>query len=74
MRLVEAVSSWRPGQSGAAAAVQRLVALGIAPDRATVLASAAAPFQGRAEATSGVISAQYGGLTATSAAILVTST
>lgn len=73
VRLVEATSAWGPGGADAGPVTARLVAQGIAPDRAATFAGATAPFRGSGpEATSGVIAVQYGGLTATSASLLVT--
>ncbi|HEY6743651.1 MAG TPA: hypothetical protein VI110_14925, partial [Lapillicoccus sp.] len=73
VRLVEATSAWGPGASEAAAVAGRLAAQGISAERAAALAAATAPFRGNSpEATSGVIAVQYGGLTATSASLLVT--
>jgi hypothetical protein len=73
VRLVEALTSWSMGQSGEAAAVARLATLRIPTAKAAELAASAESFLGSAaEATSTVISAQYGGLTATQASILIT--
>ncbi|MEO7236855.1 MAG: hypothetical protein ABIW80_15970 [Lapillicoccus sp.] len=72
-RLVESLTAWAPGQSGAGPAGDRVTATGIPADRAAALTAAAAPFlRAGDEATSRVISAQYGGLTADLASILVT--
>jgi hypothetical protein len=73
VRLVEATSAWGPGTSEAAAVAGRLGARGISAERAAAFAAATAPFRGGSpEATSRVIAVQYGGLTATSASLLVT--
>ena len=73
VRLVEATSAWGPGTSEAAAVAGRLGARGISAERAATFAAATALFRGGSpEATSGVIAVQYGGLTATSASLLVT--
>ncbi len=73
VRLVESLTAWAPGQGGAGATGDRVRATGIPADRATALTAAAAPFlRAGDEATSRVISAQYGGLTADLASILVT--
>jgi hypothetical protein len=73
VRLVEATSAWGAGGSGEAAVAAKLTAQGISGARAATFAAATAPFRGASpEATSGVIAVQYGGLTATSASLLVT--
>jgi hypothetical protein len=73
VRLVEATSSWGPGGADQAAVAARLTAQGVAGPRAAAFAAATAPFRGTSpEATSGVIAVQYGGLTATTASLLVT--
>jgi hypothetical protein len=73
VRLVEATSAWGPGASDEAAVAGRLAAQGISAERAAAFAAATARFRGgSSEATSGVIAVQYGGLTATSASLLVT--
>jgi hypothetical protein len=68
VRTIEALGSWKAGQDGIAAAVSRVAALG-QPGR---LAAQAAPLleRGRAAAVQ-VIDAQYGGILATSASVLV---
>ncbi|WP_369373901.1 hypothetical protein [Streptomyces sp. cg36] len=69
VRLVEALGTWRPGRAGPAA---RLAALGVAPARAARLAAQAGPLTPRAdEAVVTVIDAQYGGILADSASVLV---
>ncbi len=73
VRLVESLTAWRAGQSGPGPAAARAVGTGIPNDRAAAGAAAATSFlQAGDEATSRVISAQYGGLTADLASILVT--
>ena len=77
VRLVEATSSWGPGGADPAQVAARLTAQGISGPRAAAFAAATAPFRGAStspssEATSGVIAVQYGGLTATTASLLVT--
>jgi hypothetical protein len=73
VRLVEATSSWAPGGTDQAAVAGRLAAQGISGERAAAFAAATAAFRGESpEATSGVIAVQYGGLTATTASLLVT--
>jgi hypothetical protein len=73
VRLVEALTAWPAGQSGAGPATTRVEARGIPADVAAPVVAAAASFlQAGDEATSRVISAQYGGLTADLASILVT--
>lgn len=73
VRLVEATSAWGPGGSDEAAVAGRLAAQGIPGERAAAFVAATAPFRvGSREATSAVIAVQYGGLTATSASLLVT--
>jgi len=73
VRLVEATSAWAPGALDEAAVAGRLAAQGISAERAAAFTAATAPFRGgSSEATSGVIAVQYGGLTATSASLLVT--
>ncbi len=73
VRLVEATSAWGPDGSDQAAVAGRLAAQEISVERATAFAAATAPFRGGSpEATSAVIAVQYGGLTATSASLLVT--
>ncbi len=73
VRLVEATSSWGPGGADEAAVAARLAAQGISGPRAAAFAAVTAPFRGASpEATSGVIAAQYGGLTATTGSLLVT--
>ena len=64
VRLVEATSSWGTGGADEAAVAARLTAQGISGPRAAAFAAVTAPFRGAStEATSGVIAAQYGGLT-----------
>jgi hypothetical protein len=73
VRLVEATSAWSAGGSGEVAVAGRLAAQDIAGERAAAFAAATAPFRGASpEATSAVIAVQYGGLTTTSASLLVT--
>lgn len=73
VRLVEALTAWPAGQSGAGPATARVAARGIPSAPAgSVVAAAASFLQAGDEATSRVISAQYGGLTADLASILVT--
>ena len=73
VRLVEATSSWGPGGADEAQVAARLAAQGISGPRAAAFAAVTAPFRGASpEATSGVIAAQYGGLTATTGSLLVT--
>ena len=77
VRLVEATSSWGPGGADEAQVAARLVAQGISGPRAAAFAAVTAPFRRTSsspssEATSGVIAAQYGGLTATTGSLLVT--
>jgi hypothetical protein len=73
VRLVEATSAWGIGGAELPAVAARLTAQGISGERAAAFAAATAPFRsGSPEATSGVIAVQYGGLTATSASLLVT--
>ena len=73
VRLVEATSSWGPGGADPAQVAARLAAQGISGPRAATFAAVTAPFRGASrEATSGVIAVQYGGLTATTASLLVT--
>jgi hypothetical protein len=65
---VEAIGGWSAGQGGAAAAKKRVAALGAAPslvDRAGALLPSAD------EATLQVVDAQYGGILAGSASVLV---
>lgn len=67
-RLVEALGDWGPGQSGADAARARVSALGQDPG----LVAAAGPVVSGADASAlQVIFAQYGGILATSASVLV---
>jgi hypothetical protein len=73
VRLVEATSAWGPGGADQAQVAGRLAAQGISGERAGAFAAATAPFRaGSPEATSAVIAVQYGGLTASSASLLVT--
>ncbi len=73
VRLVEATSAWGPGGADEAQVAARLAAQGISGPRAAAFAAVTAPFRGTSpEATSGVIAAQYGGLTATTGSLLVT--
>jgi hypothetical protein len=72
VRLVEVTSAWGTGGSGEAAVAAGLVAQGVSGVRAATFAAATAPFRGPSpEATSSVIAVQYGGLTATTASLLV---
>jgi hypothetical protein len=77
VRLVEATSSWGPGGRDAVQVATRLAAQGVSGPRSGTFAAATAPFRGTSrspgsEATSAVIAVQYGGLTATTASLLVT--
>jgi hypothetical protein len=73
VRLVEATSSWGPGGADPGAVAGRLAAQGISRPRAAAFAAVTASFRGTSsEATSAVIAAQYGGITATTASLLVT--
>ena len=73
VRLVESLTAWGAGQSGTGPATARVQAVGIPADRAgSVVAAAASFLASGSEATSRVISAQFGGLTSTQASILVT--
>ena len=73
VRLVESLTAWGAGQSGAGPAAARAQAVGLTADVAGAVVAAAASFLGSApEATSRVISAQFGGLTSDQASILVT--
>ncbi|WP_405877637.1 hypothetical protein OG762_03395 [Streptomyces sp. NBC_01136] len=68
VRVVEAIGAWTAGQGGAPAARKRLAALGAAPslvDQAGALLSSAD------EAALEVVDAQYGGILADSASVLV---
>lgn len=67
-RLVEALGTWGPGQSGATAARARVGALG--QDPALVAAAGAVVSDAEASVLQ-VIDAQYGGILATSASVLV---
>ncbi|MEV4969396.1 hypothetical protein [Streptomyces scopuliridis] len=68
VRVVEAIGAWPPGQGGAAAAKKRVAALQAAPS----LVDQAGPLLPRApEAALQVIDAQYGGILADSASVLV---
>jgi hypothetical protein len=68
VQLVEALGSWRPGQQGISAARRRVSALGLPPD----LAGQAGPLLAPAdEATVQVVDAQYGGILADTASVLV---
>jgi hypothetical protein len=68
VRVIEALGSWEVGQDGIAAAAARVIALG-QPGR---LAAQAAPLVSRSvRAAVQVIDAQYGGILATSASVLV---
>ncbi|WP_326810226.1 hypothetical protein OIE62_35080 [Streptomyces scopuliridis] len=68
VQVVEAIGAWAPGQGGAAAAKKRVAALGAAPS----LVDQAGPLlPGAPEAALQVIDAQYGGILADSASVLV---
>jgi hypothetical protein len=68
VRVIEAVGSWEVGQDGIGAAASRVAAVG----QPGGLARQALPLLGRgARATVQVIDAQYGGILATSASVLV---
>ncbi|MFJ7996305.1 hypothetical protein ACIQ7D_03905 [Streptomyces sp. NPDC096310] len=68
VQVVEAIGAWPAGQGGAAAAKRRVAALGAAP----ALVDAAGPLLPDAdEAVLQVIDAQYGGILADSASVLV---
>ena len=72
-RLVESLTAWASGQSGTGPAAARVQATGLPADRAASVVAAAASFlTAGPEATSRVISAQFGGLTSDQASILVT--
>ncbi|MFD5752943.1 hypothetical protein [Streptomyces sp. NPDC127033] len=68
VQVVEAIGAWPAGQGGAAAAKRRVAALGAAPS----LVDAAGPLLPTAdEAVLQVVDAQYGGILADSASVLV---
>ncbi|WP_458247544.1 hypothetical protein [Streptomyces sp. MAI_2237] len=68
VQLVEALGAWRPGESGTAAARSRVSALHLGP----ALADQAGPLLPTADAAAvQVIDAQYGGILADSASVLV---
>ena len=68
VRVVEALGTWPAGREGLSAAASRVAALG----QRGALASSAGPLLGRASRASvQVIDAQYGGILATSASVLV---
>ncbi len=72
-RIVESLTAWGAGQSGTGPAAARVQATGIPADRAGALVAAATSFHTAGpDATSRVISAQFGGLTSDQASILVT--
>lgn len=73
VRLVESLTAWAAGQSGTGPAAARAQATGLSADLAqTVVAAAGSFLASGPEATSRVISAQFGGLTSDQASILVT--
>ncbi|MFJ2669905.1 hypothetical protein [Streptomyces sp. NPDC087525] len=68
VRVVEAIGAWAPGRGGAAAAKKRVAALGAAP---SLVDQAGALLPDAPEAALQVIDAQYGGILADSASVLV---
>ncbi|MFJ9030050.1 hypothetical protein ACIRQP_16295 [Streptomyces sp. NPDC102274] len=68
VQVVEAIGAWAPGQGGAAAAKKRVAALGVSP---SLVDQAGALLPGAPEAALQVIDAQYGGILADSASVLV---
>ena len=72
VRLIEALGTWRPGQSGPGPAAARAGALGLAPPLAARLAAQTGSLTPKAdEAAVQVIDAQYGGILTDSASVLV---
>ncbi|MEU0279189.1 hypothetical protein [Streptomyces sp. NPDC006195] len=68
VQIVEAIGAWAPGRGGAAAAKKRVAALGAAP---SLVDQAGALLPDAPEAALQVIDAQYGGILADSASVLV---
>ncbi|WP_411112342.1 hypothetical protein [Streptomyces sp. 029-5] len=68
VQVVEAIGAWAPGRGGAAAAKKRVAALGAAP---SLVDQAGALLPDAPEAALQVIDAQYGGILADSASVLV---
>ncbi|MFF1417768.1 hypothetical protein [Streptomyces sp. NPDC058280] len=68
VQVVEAIGAWAAGQGGAAAAKRRVAALGAAP---SLVDQAGALLPPAAEATLQVVDAQYGGILADRASVLV---
>ncbi|MFC9653670.1 hypothetical protein ACFV9P_35525 [Streptomyces sp. NPDC059892] len=68
VQVVEAIGAWAPGRGGAAAAKKRVAALGAAP---SLVDQAGALLPAAPEAALQVIDAQYGGILADSASVLV---
>ncbi|MFC5722906.1 hypothetical protein ACFP1Z_22320 [Streptomyces gamaensis] len=68
VRLVEALGAWRPGGGGAAGARERVAALGLGP---ALVAQAGGLLPGAEEAALQVDIAQYGGILADAASVLV---
>lgn len=68
VQVVEAIGAWAAGQGGAAAAKRRVAALGAAP---SLVDQAGALLPRAAEATLQVVDAQYGGILADRASVLV---
>ncbi|MEE1802030.1 MULTISPECIES: hypothetical protein [unclassified Streptomyces] len=68
VQVVEAIGAWPAGQGGAAAAKRRVAALGAAP---ALVDAAGALLPAADEAVLQVIDAQYGGILAASASVLV---
>ncbi|MFE3826906.1 hypothetical protein [Streptomyces sp. NPDC059092] len=68
VQVVEAIGGWSAGQGGAAAAKRRVAALGAAP---SLVDAAGALLPAADEAALQVIDAQYGGILADSASVLV---
>jgi hypothetical protein len=68
VRLLEAIGAWPAGHGGAAAARQRVAALGYDP---ALVASAAVLLDGSEAAAVQVVDVQYGGILTTSSSVLV---
>lgn len=68
VQVVEAIGAWTAGQGGAAAAKKRVAALGATP---SLVDQAGALLPPAAEAALEVVDAQYGGILADSASVLV---
>ncbi|MGW2512698.1 hypothetical protein ACWC0A_25570 [Streptomyces scopuliridis] len=68
VRVVEAIGAWSAGRGGATAAKKRVAALGAAP---SLVDQAGALLSDAPEAALQVIDAQYGGILADSASVLV---